>query len=580
MKYKLLALTLLCAANLAPAQTPVSLQNLPNHSTLSRDDIVWTWQPHASSPRDRHDSLGDLSDWLALSGQLGGVFVPQTLTINSHPLSGNITLTASDLSLGAVENTALSTWTGSSNLATLGTVAAGVWHATAIADAYIASASVWNAKANAATTLAGYGITDPIVLTSGSYNDPGWLTHVSWAKIAGTPTTLSGYGISDAVPSSRTINGQALSGNVTITSVTGNAGTVTTNANLTGPITSTGNATAVTAGAITNTMLAGSIPASKLVGTDITVTESQVTSLVSDLGGKLAKASNLSDLANAATARTNLGLGSAAILTAGTAAGNVVALDGSAKLPAVDGSQLTGISGGGGSSLSYGTGWVQGYTSPPVAALPASLDFSTAGAGADGDTFTITINGTPTTFENDSNSDGVAGGNIAYSADTTAAIAGAMSGAGYPAVDTGSVVRAITFAGGSSQTISFSASNTGDMGLVSSSPGADAMPSSGGIAGPVTVVSPVSGKSLAPVIILAQVVGGTGTAEGTVELKWSGGTSFALFAMTGPYTVKTLADSDATVDLFASHVGESLTATLNGDPAGGMVRVIIVALPH
>ena len=50
---------------------------------------------------------------------------------------------------------------------------------------------------------------------------------------------------------------------------------------------------------------------------------------------------NLSDLASAATARTNLGL------TIGTTAGDIVALDGTAKLPAVDGSQLTNLPGGG-----------------------------------------------------------------------------------------------------------------------------------------------------------------------------------------------------------------------------------------
>jgi hypothetical protein len=55
----------------------------------------------------------------------------------------------------------------------------------------------------------------------------------------------------------------------------------------------------------------------------------------------------LLDDADAATQRTTLGLGTAAPLNVGTGANNVVQLDGSARLPAVDGSQLTGISAGG-----------------------------------------------------------------------------------------------------------------------------------------------------------------------------------------------------------------------------------------
>lgn len=58
----------------------------------------------------------------------------------------------------------------------------------------------------------------------------------------------------------------ALTGNVT-GNVSGNAGTVTTNANLTGPVTSVGNATAIANGAISNAMLANAAVAN-LSGTN------------------------------------------------------------------------------------------------------------------------------------------------------------------------------------------------------------------------------------------------------------------------------------------------------------------------
>ena len=74
--------------------------------------------------------------------------------------------TKTDLSLDNVENTALSTWAGSTNITTLGTVATGTWNATALGDSYISSAATWNAKQNALTF--GIADTNSVVIDSAS----------------------------------------------------------------------------------------------------------------------------------------------------------------------------------------------------------------------------------------------------------------------------------------------------------------------------------------------------------------------------------------------------------------------------
>lgn len=62
--------------------------------------------------------------------------------------------TKGDVGLGNVENTAISSFAGSSNITTVGTISSGTWEGTAIADNYISSASTWNGKLDSAGTIA------------------------------------------------------------------------------------------------------------------------------------------------------------------------------------------------------------------------------------------------------------------------------------------------------------------------------------------------------------------------------------------------------------------------------------------
>lgn len=50
-----------------------------------------------------------------------------------------------------------------------------------------AHTQAWSTITVTPTTLSGYGITDPVVLTSGTYSNPSWITGLAWSKITGAP---------------------------------------------------------------------------------------------------------------------------------------------------------------------------------------------------------------------------------------------------------------------------------------------------------------------------------------------------------------------------------------------------------
>lgn len=160
-----------------------------------------------------------------------------------------------------------------------------------------------------------------------------------------------------------------------------------------------------TSGAAPSALVSGQIAINEADGklfwldaNGVTIRSVTLKDLDTIVSGKLAAASNLSDLANAATARSNLGLGALATTLPGagvsSALGNVVntangvvALDASARLPAVNGSQLSNVSATNTSNLG-GVAASSYALKSDVPLLLATITGSGVGALAKSDCFT------------------------------------------------------------------------------------------------------------------------------------------------------------------------------------------------
>ena len=75
-------------------------------------------------------------------------YVPTGRTVNGHALNANVTVTKGDVGLGNVENTALSTWTGNTSIKSVGTITAGTWNGSKIANAYLVNTGITIEQAN------------------------------------------------------------------------------------------------------------------------------------------------------------------------------------------------------------------------------------------------------------------------------------------------------------------------------------------------------------------------------------------------------------------------------------------------
>ena len=72
---------------------------------------------------------GTMADWQLLN-------TPTDTVLSVNGYTGSVTLSKSDVGLGSVENTALSTWAGTSSITTVGTVGTGTWQGTPVGAAY------------------------------------------------------------------------------------------------------------------------------------------------------------------------------------------------------------------------------------------------------------------------------------------------------------------------------------------------------------------------------------------------------------------------------------------------------------
>lgn len=124
--------------------------------------------------------IPDISATYSLSGHThSGVYEPANSNIQSHisNTSNPHSVTKSQVGLGSVENTALSTWAGSSNITTLGTIGTGVWNGTAIAYSKLSlTGAILNADLAGSIAISKLSITGTPDGTKFLRDDGSWQT--------------------------------------------------------------------------------------------------------------------------------------------------------------------------------------------------------------------------------------------------------------------------------------------------------------------------------------------------------------------------------------------------------------------
>lgn len=195
---------------------------------------VWTnWKIAGESPNAdsaQNISLSTLRT-LIIAGTGTGSVTGVTGTANRITASASTTNPTIDIA---------STYVGQASITTLGTITSGTWNGTTVG---VANGGTGATTFTSGAILKGAGTSAITTATAGTDYSAG--------------TSALGTGIVKSTTGTGALTIAIAADFPTLNqSTTGNAATVTTNANLTGVVTSVGNATSIGAAAITNTMLA------------------------------------------------------------------------------------------------------------------------------------------------------------------------------------------------------------------------------------------------------------------------------------------------------------------------------------
>jgi hypothetical protein len=237
-------------------------------STLSGSvkAVTDTFATSASVASATATSISTLSSSVAASGFAVSSSVASATATSISTLSGSVKAVtdtfATSASLASARATDISTISSSVK---------------AVTDTFATSASLASARATDISTISSSvkAVTDAVsgrvttiegkTLVSGSPQ----ITGLSNAQLTNSSTTIGTTAIALGASATTIAGLTSVTSTTFVGALTGNASTVTTNANLTGDITSVGNATTIGATKVTNAMLAGSISNANLANSTI-----------------------------------------------------------------------------------------------------------------------------------------------------------------------------------------------------------------------------------------------------------------------------------------------------------------------